>query len=163
MTPNYCYRVKIERVLDGDTVYFEYIDLGFGVRLSKPNKLVKCRLAGIDTPESRTRNLKEKSLGKKAKERLIQLVEAAEPIPGSSKDAKQIYVESIKDSVGKFGRLLGILWINGRNVNEMLQEEDLAREYWGGKKDELGEWVIQDSTGNWLRWTHKGYILMDEA
>ena len=61
----YVYNATIERVVDGDTIDVT-LDLGFDVRLHKQ----RCRLAGIDTPESRTRDLAEKKLGLDAKERL---------------------------------------------------------------------------------------------
>ena len=66
----FVYRATLDRVVDGDTLDCD-LDLGFDVILQKQ----RVRLAGIDTPESRTRNLKEKALGLKAKERLIELCE----------------------------------------------------------------------------------------
>ena len=70
-TPDeFVYRATLDRIVDGDT--FDCIlDLGFDVKLHKQ----RVRLAGIDTPESRTRNLEEKALGLKAKERLKELCE----------------------------------------------------------------------------------------
>ena len=67
ITP-FVYNAILERVVDGDTIDVT-LDLGFSVHLKKQ----RCRLAGIDTPESRTRNLEEKALGLKAKERLKEL------------------------------------------------------------------------------------------
>ena len=67
VTP-FVYHATLERVIDGDTIDVT-LDLGFDVRLHKQ----RVRLAGIDTPESRTRNLEEKALGLKAKDRLIEL------------------------------------------------------------------------------------------
>ena len=64
----YYYNCRLVKVIDGDTIDGD-IDLGFEVVLSKQ----RVRLAGIDTPESRTRNLAEKALGLKAKDRLIEL------------------------------------------------------------------------------------------
>ena len=64
----YVYKATLERVDDGDTIDVT-LDLGFDVKLHKQ----RCRLAGIDTPESRTRNLKEKVLGKMASARLSEL------------------------------------------------------------------------------------------
>ena len=61
----FIYHAELERVVDGDTIDIT-IDLGFNVKLHKQ----RCRLAGIDTPESRTRDLAEKALGKKASARL---------------------------------------------------------------------------------------------
>ena len=62
VTP-FVYKAILERVIDGDTIDVT-LDLGFDVKLHKQ----RCRLAGIDTPESRTRNLAEKALGLKAKD-----------------------------------------------------------------------------------------------
>ena len=64
----YLYKCVVTRVIDGDTVDVD-VDLGFDVWLKKQ----RVRLAGIDTPESRTRNLAEKALGLAAKERLQEL------------------------------------------------------------------------------------------
>ena len=121
MTSNgvYTYRCKVIRVVDGDTVDVD-IDLGFSVVLKKQ----RIRLAGIDTPESRTRNLAEKELGLKAKERLKALC------------GSEVFIQSL--GVGKYGRILAIpLTREGTNICATLINEGLAVEYWGGKKTKV--------------------------
>ena len=86
------YRCTIRRVVDGDTVDVD-IDLGFGIWVRNE----RVRLYGIDTPESRTRDLEEKKCGIYAK----QCVEAFMPV-----DSNQT-LKTYKDKVGKFGRVLG--------------------------------------------------------
>ena len=117
----YTYKAKLDRVIDGDTIDVN-IDLGFDISVHK-----RIRLAGIDTPESRTRDLEEKKRGLAAKQRLIELL-----------DKGDLVVES-KD-VGKYGRVLGVLHIYPEdlglpvNVNNKLVEEGYAVEYSGSKK-----------------------------
>ena len=116
----YTYKIKLERVVDGDTVDAN-IDLGFDISVHK-----RIRLAGIDSPESRTRDLEEKQRGLASKDRLIDLL----------KDGN-FTLES--KEVGKYGRVLGVLLIgdannNFININNTLVEEGYAVEYWGGKK-----------------------------
>ena len=108
------YRATLDRIVDGDT--FDCIlDLGFDVKLHKQ----RVRLAGIDTPESRTRNLAEKALGLKAKERLKELCTG------------QFKVKSL--GKGKYGRILGIPYTeNGEDICANLIEEGHAVEDWGG-------------------------------
>ena len=116
----YTYNAKLDRIVDGDTLDAN-IDLGFDITIHK-----RIRLAGIDTPESRTRDLEEKARGLASKERLKELLEGGEFV-----------VES--KEVGKYGRVLGTLLVyNGEdlpiNINETLVQEGFAVEYWGGKK-----------------------------
>ena len=114
----FIYNAKCIRVVDGDTVDAS-IDLGFDVSVHK-----RIRLTGIDTPESRTRDLEEKARGLASKARLIELLEGGDFILESRE-------------VGKFGRVLGTLYtINEEsiNINDKLVEEGYAVEYWGGKK-----------------------------
>tara|TARA_R100000781_G_scaffold114228_1_gene84519 strand:+ start:54 stop:425 length:372 start_codon:yes stop_codon:yes gene_type:complete len=122
----YNYNAKCVRVVDGDTLDAE-IDLGFDVKIKK-----RIRLAGINAPESRTRNKVEKKLGLAAKERLIEIMEGA---------ADCFELES--QELGKYGRVLGKLHINklsGKNtltqvcVNDLLVKEGHAVEYDGGKR-----------------------------
>ena len=122
----YNYNAKCVRVVDGDTID-AMIDLGFGVHVKK-----RIRLAGINAPESRTRNKVEKKLGLAAKERLIELMEGA---------ANVFELES--KEIGKYGRVLGVIYINklsGKDtitqacINEMLVSEGHATEYDGGKR-----------------------------
>ena len=122
----YYYNATLVRVIDGDTVD-AMIDLGFDIQVKK-----RIRLAGINAPESRTRNKVEKKLGLAAKERLIELMEGA---------ANVFELES--KEVGKYGRILGVIYINklsGKDtitqacINEMLVSEGHATEYDGGKR-----------------------------
>tara|TARA_Y100000114_G_scaffold53249_2_gene48600 strand:- start:9723 stop:10115 length:393 start_codon:yes stop_codon:yes gene_type:complete len=115
VTP-FVYNAILDRVVDGDTIDV-VLDLGFDVKLHKQ----RVRLAGIDTPESRTRNLAEKALGLKAKDRLIELC------------VGQFKIQSL--GKGKYGRILGIPFTeDNKNICQMLVEEGHAVEYWGGKK-----------------------------
>ena len=122
----YNYNAKCTRVVDGDTIDAT-IDLGFGVSIDK-----RIRLAGINAPESRTRNKVEKKLGLAAKDRLISMLEGA---------ANCFELESTE--LGKYGRVLGRLHINklaGKDVltqiciNDSLVKEGYAVEYDGGKR-----------------------------
>jgi micrococcal nuclease len=115
----YVYKATIERVVDGDTIDVT-LDLGFDVRLHKQ----RCRLAGIDTPESRTRDLAEKKLGLAAKDRLIELCVGSITIKSFGK--------------GKYGRILAIPYTeNNEDICQMLINEGHAVEYDGGKKTKV--------------------------
>ena len=116
------YMVKVQRVVDGDTVDVS-VDLGFDIWHN-----ARVRMMGIDTPESRTRNLEEKALGLASKARLKELLKG-----------KKIRLECSKEGKGKFGRILAdIVTIdkegNEININNRLIEEGHARPYFGGKK-----------------------------
>ena len=116
------YMVKVQRVVDGDTVDVS-VDLGFDIWHN-----ARVRMMGIDTPESRTRNLEEKALGLASKARLKELLKG-----------KKIRLECSKEGKGKFGRILAdIVTIdkegNEININNRLIEECHARPYYGGKK-----------------------------
>ena len=119
----YVYRIKsITKVVDGDTIDAN-IDLGFDISLTK-----RIRLAGIDSPESRTTNLKEKALGLESKEWLKKALEGA----------KDIIIKTEKpDSTEKYGRIIGHLFINDQetSLNNQMIAEGYALEYEGGKKD----------------------------
>ena len=121
----FIYHAELERVVDGDTIDVT-LDLGFNVKLHKQ----RCRLAGIDTPESRTRDLAEKALGKKASARLKELC---------TQHKGNLILRTSKEGKGKFGRILGSLYPSGSDVslNDMLVSEGHARPYYGGSKDEL--------------------------
>ena len=121
----YTYKIKLDRVIDGDTVD-AYIDLGFDVSVKK-----RIRFMGINTPESRTRDLEEKARGLAAKERVQELLEGCENIKLTS------------HGVGKYGRCLGELFIDivddrekltMESVNQLLIREGHAKEYFGGKR-----------------------------
>ena len=114
----YEYNAIIRRVVDGDTVDIT-LDLGFNILYNS-----RKRLLGIDTPESRTRDLEEKALGLAAKERVKELC----PV-GST-----VLLKTTKDGRGKFGRILGEIFAEGQSVNKLLVEEGHAVEYFGGKK-----------------------------
>ena len=112
----YHYKAVLVRVVDGDTIDVD-IDLGFDVWLKKQ----RIRLAGIDAPESRTRNKAEKVLGLAAKASLIELCSA------------EMQIESL--GKGKYGRILGIpKTAEGVSMCQILIDEGHAVEYWGGKK-----------------------------
>ena len=115
----FVYNATLERIVDGDT--FEWcLDLGFDVKLHKQ----RVRLAGIDTPESRTRDKAEKVLGLAAKERLKELC------------VGKIKVKSL--GKGKYGRILGIPYTEeGKDICEMLIKEGHAVEYHGGTKTKV--------------------------
>ena len=102
------------------------IDVGFNIWLKK-----RIRFKGIDTWESRTRNLKEKAKGLEAKARLLELLEKVSSKPG--------FFRIRSYGVGKYGRLLGELFIRDKdgkdiNINNKLIEEGHAYIYEGGKK-----------------------------
>ena len=116
MVEAFTYNCKLDRVIDGDTIDV-HIDLGFNVWLRKQ----RVRLAGIDTPESRTRNLAEKALGLAAKARLKELW------------GENLMVKSL--GKGKYGRILGVPYTaDGEDVCQKLIKEGHAVEYWGGTK-----------------------------
>ena len=121
----YIYRGKLERVVDGDTID-ALIDVGFDIWVRK-----RIRYKGLDAWESRTRDLEEKKLGLAAKARNKDLLENVSAKPG--------YFRLRSYGVGKYGRVLGEIFImdsNGvqMNVNETLINEGHAYIYEGGKK-----------------------------
>ena len=124
-----CYNfrvVKINRVVDGDTIDVT-IDLGFDLM-----KKERVRVAGVDTPEKRTRNLEEKALGIDATNWLKGKLDSA--IKGD--DELTIRTE-LKGGVGKYGRLLGWLYVGTSDIslNEEMITEGYAWEYDGGTKN----------------------------
>ena len=123
-----CYNfrvIEINRVVDGDTIDVT-IDLGFDLY-----KKERVRVAGVDTPEKRTRNLEEKELGIHATNWLKEKLE--DTIAGD--DELSIRTELV-GGVGKYGRLLGWLYIGDSDVslNEQMIDEGYAWEYDGGTK-----------------------------
>jgi len=118
----YEYRVKsVLTVVDGDTIDVD-IDLGFDISLTK-----RVRLAGIDTPESRTTNKEEKVLGLEVKELLKKKL----------KEAKTIVIKTqLPDSTEKYGRILGWIYLDGAelSVNEALIAGGYAWGYMGDTK-----------------------------
>jgi micrococcal nuclease len=112
---------KVENVVDGDTIDV-LIDLGFDILFAS-----RVRLAGIDTPESRTKDLAEKALGLESKEYLKKHI----------KDAKSVIIKTEKmDSSEKYGRILGWLYINGdtESVNDKMINDGYAWGYMGDTK-----------------------------
>ena len=122
----YEYKVKVLKVIDGDTIDVD-IDLGFNTTLTKK----RIRLYGIDTPESRTRNKEEKKRGLIAKEWLQNKIDPKHV--GSSKD---IILKSYE--YGKYGRVIGELFIvsgsRKQSINKMMLAEGLVTEYDGGAR-----------------------------
>ena len=123
-----CYNfrvVKINRVVDGDTIDVT-IDLGFDLM-----KKERVRIAGVDTPEKRTRDLEEKALGIDATNWMKEKLEGA--IKG---DDELVIRTELKGGVGKYGRLLGWLYVGDVDVslNEQMITEGYAWEYDGGTK-----------------------------
>ena len=121
----YEYRVKkLINVIDGDTIDVD-IDLGFDISLVR-----RVRMAGIDTPESRTTDKAEKVLGLEAKEYLKKMI----------KDAKTIVIKTeLPDSSEKYGRILG--WVYIDNANKSINEQMIADGYaWGY----MGETKVKD-------------------
>ena len=122
----YNFRVtEINRVVDGDTIDVT-IDLGFDLF-----KKERVRVAGVDTPEKRTRNLEEKELGIHATNWLKKQLE--DTIAG---DEELIIRTELKGGVGKYGRLLGWLYIGDNiiSINEQMIAEGYAWSYDGGTK-----------------------------
>ena len=118
----YQYFVKeVKNVVDGDTIDV-IIDLGFDILFSS-----RVRLAGIDTPESRTTNKVEKALGLESKEYLKKHL----------KDAKSVVIKTEKmNSTEKFGRILGWIYINGdtESLNDKMINDGYAWGYLGDTK-----------------------------
>jgi len=114
------YSAKVVRVVDGDTAD-AMIDLGFDTWVKK-----RIRFYGVDTWESRTRNLEEKKKGLAAKDYVKDLLE--------NSDEGKFLLKS--HGVGKYGRVLGELFVKGHetSVNELLKENGHAYEYHGEKK-----------------------------
>lgn len=116
----YEYNCEILRVVDGDTVDVS-IDLGFDISYKS-----RVRLYGIDTPESRTRDKDEKARGLMSKEYLMNELSKG-----------QVVIKTHKDKKGKFGRVLGEMYVGDRNVNMMMVDNYLAVEYHGQSKEEI--------------------------
>ena len=126
----YEYSCKIVRVVDGDTVDVD-IDLGFGMWMHKE----RIRLHGIDTPESRTRDLEEKKFGLLAKEQVEHFL---------PKGSIQTLV-TVRDKAGKFGRILGkfkiedSLYPTPTTINEWMIRHHHAAPYFGQSKEEIAQ------------------------
>ena len=126
----YEYRATLLKIVDGDTVDVD-IDLGFGVVLSNQ----RIRLYGIDTPESRTRDLEEKKCGKLA----------AKYIEDHIKVSSSFTLRSKLDGKGKYGRILGELicyvpeFDREMSLNDAMITKKLAVKYFGQSKDDIEE------------------------
>ena len=118
----YEYACKVERVVDGDTIDV-VLDLGFDILYKS-----RVRLYGIDTPESRTRNLDEKARGKMAAAFLENCIK---------KGTKGVIQTKLKDSRGKFGRVLGNVVVDGLNINEAMVTNYHAAAYFGQNKEAI--------------------------
>jgi micrococcal nuclease len=118
----YEYNVKkVTKIVDGDTIDVD-IDLGFNISFSQ-----RVRLAGIDTPESRTKDLREKALG----------LEVKNKVKVSMESAKKVVIKTeLPDSTEKYGRILGWVYLDGatESLNEQLIEEGYAWGYMGETK-----------------------------
>ena len=118
----YEYDCQVTRVVDGDTVK-AIICVGFDILYKST-----IRLYAIDTPESRTRNLDEKARGNLAKYFLKDSID----------NGKKVVIKThLKDSRGKFGRVLGTIWVDGVNINQALVENHLAVSYHGQAKSDV--------------------------
>ena len=117
----YEYKCNITRVVDGDTVDAE-IDCGFDIIYKS-----RIRLYGIDTPESRTRNLDEKARGKLA----------SQFIKDKIAEAKLVKVKTKLDKKGKFGRVLGSIIADDLDLNQTMIEKHLAVAYFGQSKNDI--------------------------
>ena len=118
----YEYSCTVERVVDGDTIYV-VLDLGFDILYKS-----RVRLYGIDTPESRTRNLDEKARGKMAAAFLKDAIDNG---------TKIVIQTKLKDSRGKFGRVLGDVVVDGININQSMVDNYHAAAYFGQSKEAI--------------------------
>lgn len=112
---------EVKSVVDGDTIDV-IIDLGFNILFEQ-----RVRMAGIDTPESRTKDKFEKSLG----------IESKEYLKKHLKDAKSVVIKTEKmDSSEKYGRILGWVYINGdtESLNDKMINDGYAWGYLGDTK-----------------------------
>ena len=128
----YRYKVDVTRIVDGDTIDVD-IDLGFGIWMKKQ----RVRLMGIDTPESRTKDLEEKFYGKQAKKFLTSLL-------------KETEVQLVVHDKGKFGRIIGELFViqseneghpvfevnTEKSVNQLMMDNYHAVPYMGQSKND---------------------------
>ena len=114
LEPSYCYKAKIDRVVDGDTVY-AFINVGFNISIYE-----KIRIAKIDTPEiyGVKKDTQEYEDGMRAKDRLVELIEG-----------KDVIVRTELDKKGKYGRYIAEIFVDGSSVGDILLSEGLARIY----------------------------------
>lgn len=113
----YYYNAEIKKVIDGDT-FDIVIDLGFDIL-----RKARVRLYGVNTPESRTKNLEEKKMGLAAKEFTDQWLTST---------GNKVKIETILDKNEKYGRILAKVWDQtGKCLNTDIVTSGLAREYYG--------------------------------
>ena len=115
----YHYSAEVTRVVDGDTVD-AFVDLGFDMHSKQ-----RVRLFGINTPECRTRDKEEKKRGFAAKARLKEML---------SEEKNKCVIKTRLDKKGKFGRVLGVLYVNDKDLNTQLVKEGHAKKYYGGSR-----------------------------
>ena len=119
---DYSYRVKkVTKIVDGDTIDV-VLDMGFDILFAQ-----RVRLFGIDTPESRTRDKVEKKYGLMAKKFLQE----------NLKKGKLVIKTHKGSETGKFGRILGEIYVNGINVNQLMCDKYHAVEYDGQSKESI--------------------------
>ena len=119
---DFSYRVdKVTKIVDGDTIDV-MLDLGFDIKYKS-----RVRLFGIDTPESRTRDKVEKKYGLMAKKFLQE----------NLKKGKLVIKTHKGSETGKFGRILGEIYVNGINVNQLMCSKYHAVEYYGQSKESI--------------------------
>ena len=115
----YHYSAEVTRVVDGDTVD-AFVDLGFDMHSKQ-----RVRLFGINTHECRTRDKEEKKRGFAAKARLKEML---------SEEKNKCVIKTRLDKKGKFGRVLGVLYVNDKDLNYQLVKEGHAKNYYGGSR-----------------------------
>jgi len=113
----YIYKAKCLRVVDGDTLDAQ-VDLGFDI-----HKVIRIRLVGINTPESRTRDLEEKERGLAAKAFVKDIL----------KKHKNYFILQ-SQGIGKYGRCLGEIFLGDKKLNDLIINEGHAVKYHGGKR-----------------------------
>ena len=120
---DFSYRInKVTKVVDGDTIDV-IMDIGFDIMYKS-----RVRLFGIDTPESRTRNLDEKKRGLLAKKYLQEALKAG----------NKLSIKTYKDNeTGKFGRILGDVFIDGKSINAQMVKDFMAVPYTGQSKQAI--------------------------
>jgi len=119
----YTYKAKVTKVVDGDTIDC-VIDLGFDIHVKK-----RVRFLGINAPESRTRNLDEKKVGLYVKHVVDTILSEAD---------YEIILSTSLDETGKYGRVLGTIYLEEMDLNERLVEMKLASPYVGGQRLAFG-------------------------
>ena len=118
----YEYSCQVTKVVDGDTIDVD-LDLGFNI-----HHKCRVRLYGIDTPESRTRDKDEKARGKLA----------AKFLQDAISNGKHVILQTqLKDSKGKFGRVLASVIVDGIDINQQMIEKYMAVKYTGQSKKDI--------------------------